>query len=57
MAVEDPLSWIEKHIALYKTDPEAAHMWDSSPLGGPGLLPTLLLTTRGRKRASPAHFL
>lgn len=49
MADEDTLSWIEKHIALYQTDPEAAHMWDSSPLGGPGLLPTLLLTTTGRK--------
>ncbi|MBV1931353.1 MAG: nitroreductase family deazaflavin-dependent oxidoreductase [Porticoccaceae bacterium] len=24
-------------------------MWDSAPLGGPGLLPTLLLTTIGRK--------
>ena len=24
-------------------------MWDSTPLGGPGLLPTLLLTTTGRK--------
>jgi deazaflavin-dependent oxidoreductase (nitroreductase family) len=24
-------------------------MWDSTPLGGPGVLPTLLLTTTGRK--------
>ena len=28
-------------------------MWDSGPLGGPGLLPTLLLTTRGRKSGEP----
>lgn len=45
--------WIAEHIALYKSDPEAAHMWDSSKLGGPGILPTLLLTTRGRKSGEP----
>ena len=28
-------------------------MWDSTSLGGPGLLPTLLLTTRGRKSGEP----
>ena len=28
-------------------------MWDSGPLGGPGLLPTLLLTTKGRKSGEP----
>lgn len=43
------IPWIAEHIELYKTDPEKAHMWDSSVLGGPGLLPTLLLTTIGRK--------
>ena len=43
------IPWISQHIALYKTDPEKAHLWDSTPLGGPGLLPTLLLTTTGRK--------
>jgi len=41
--------WISQHIEQYLTDPEAAHMWDSSSLGGPGILPTLLLTTTGRK--------
>jgi deazaflavin-dependent oxidoreductase (nitroreductase family) len=40
---------IAKDIALYRSDPEKAHMWDSSELGGPGVLPTLLLTTTGRK--------
>ncbi|MFT6438142.1 MAG: deazaflavin-dependent oxidoreductase (nitroreductase family) [Candidatus Azotimanducaceae bacterium] len=49
MANPADVSWIAEHIALYKTDPEKAHMWDSSPLGGPGILPTLLLTTTGRK--------
>ncbi|MBW2426499.1 MAG: nitroreductase family deazaflavin-dependent oxidoreductase [Deltaproteobacteria bacterium] len=43
------IPWIAEHIELYKTDPEKAHMWDSTALGGPGLLPTLLLTTTGRK--------
>ncbi len=43
------IPWIAEHTELYRTDPEKAHMWDSAPLGGPGLLPTLLLTTKGRK--------
>ncbi|MDJ0847218.1 MAG: nitroreductase/quinone reductase family protein [Myxococcota bacterium] len=49
MANFSEIPWIAEHIELYKTDPEKAHMWDSTPLGGPGLLPTLLLTTTGRK--------
>jgi deazaflavin-dependent oxidoreductase (nitroreductase family) len=28
-------------------------MWDSTPVGGPGPLPTLLLTTLGRKSGEP----
>ena len=47
------IPWIAEHIALYQSDPEKAHMWDSTPLGGPGLLPTLLLTTTGRKSGEP----
>jgi deazaflavin-dependent oxidoreductase (nitroreductase family) len=47
------LDFIQKHIALYKSDPEKAHMWDSTPGGGPGILPTLLLTTKGRKTGEP----
>ena len=41
--------WISQHIEQYLRDPEAAHMRESSSLGGPGILPTLLLTTMGRK--------
>lgn len=41
--------WIKDHVALYLADPEKGHMWDASAAGGQGLLPTLLLTTRGRK--------
>ena len=49
MASFNEIPWIAEHIALYQSDPEKARMWDSTPLGGPGLLPTLLLTTTGRK--------
>jgi deazaflavin-dependent oxidoreductase (nitroreductase family) len=47
------LDFIRKHIELYRRDPEKAHWWDSSPGGGPGVLPTLLLTTTGRKSGEP----
>ena len=53
MASPADVSWIAEHIALYQSDPEKAHMWDSGPLGGPGILPTLLLTTTGRKSGEP----
>lgn len=53
MASFGEIPWIAEHVELYKTDPEKAHMWDSSPLGGPGLLPTLLLTSKGRKTGQP----
>lgn len=51
----DPKVWIAEHVRLYFEDPEKAHMWDSTPLGGPGILPTLLLTTIGRKSGKPRH--
>jgi len=47
------IPWIAEHIQLYLSEPEKAHMWDSTPLGGPGVLPTLLLTTKGRKSGEP----
>ena len=53
MADFSQIPWIAEHIRLYQTDPEKAHMWDSTPLGGPGLLPTLLLTTTGRRSGKP----
>ena len=53
MANFSEIAWIAEHIKLYDTDPEKAHMWDSTPLGGPGLLPTLLLTSKGRKLRFP----
>lgn len=53
MANFSEIPWIAEHIRLYQTDPEKAHHWDSTPLGGPGMLPTLLLTTVGRKSGEP----
>ena len=41
--------WIAQHRQQYQRDPEAAHMFDTTAAGGPGPLPTLLLTTTGRK--------
>jgi deazaflavin-dependent oxidoreductase (nitroreductase family) len=41
--------WITEHIQLYRENPEKGHLWDSTAAGGPGLLPTLLLHTKGRK--------
>jgi len=42
-------SWLREHTALYLEDPERAHDWDATPVGGTGLVPTPLLTTTGRK--------
>ena len=53
MANFSEIPQIAQHTELYRTDPAKAEMWDSSPLGGPGMLPTLLLTTRGRKTGEP----
>ena len=41
--------WIRDHVELYLSDPERAHLWDSTVAGGPGPLPTLLLIARGAK--------
>ena len=41
--------WIAQHRELYQNDPEKGHMYDTTAAGGPGLRPTLLLTTTGRK--------
>jgi deazaflavin-dependent oxidoreductase (nitroreductase family) len=53
MADFSAIPWIAEHIQLYRSDPEKARLWDSTPLGGPGVLPTLLLTTTGRKSGEP----
>ena len=45
--------WIADHVKLYQEDPDKAHMWDASLAGGEGFLPTLLLTSTGRKSGIP----
>lgn len=42
--------WIHDHARRYLDSGGAeGHMWDSSIQGGPGLVPTLLLVTMGRR--------
>ena len=54
MADFSKIPWIAEHIQLYQTDPEKAHMWDSTPVGGSGLLPTLLHPGTEVRRAQGA---
>jgi deazaflavin-dependent oxidoreductase (nitroreductase family) len=43
-------AWIKDHLARYlATDGADGYLWDASLGGGKGLIPTLLLTTVGRK--------
>lgn len=55
--VKTPVSlpkWIDDHLQRYlKSDGKDGHMWDSAIAGGPGPIPTLLLTTTGRKSGNP----
>jgi proline iminopeptidase len=45
---------ISDHLRRYiESDGKDGHMWDSAPVGGPGPIPTLLLTTNGRKSGKP----
>jgi deazaflavin-dependent oxidoreductase (nitroreductase family) len=42
--------WIQHHLARYlATDGAEGYLWDASLGGGKGMVPTLLLTTVGRK--------
>ena len=41
--------WIADHRKQYQTDPAAGHMWDAKRPNSTGPVPTLLLTTRGRR--------
>jgi deazaflavin-dependent oxidoreductase (nitroreductase family) len=45
----EPPDWIAAHVKLYRADPDKGHLWDSTAAGGPGVLPTLLLSTTGRQ--------
>jgi deazaflavin-dependent oxidoreductase (nitroreductase family) len=42
--------WIQNHLRRYlATNGEEGYLWDASLGGGKGMVPTLLLTTMGRK--------
>src|ERR1700728_938602 len=42
--------WIQNHLKRYiATNGEDGYLWDASMGGGKGMVPTLLLTTVGRK--------
>ncbi|MGE0825508.1 MAG: nitroreductase family deazaflavin-dependent oxidoreductase [Candidatus Binatia bacterium] len=46
--------WIGDHLRRYiETNGAEGHMWDSAVVGGPGPIPTLLLTTTGRRSGKP----
>lgn len=55
VSVPDDLpEFLRDHIRRYlETDGADGHLWDSTVAGGPGPVPTLLLTTRGRKTGKP----
>jgi deazaflavin-dependent oxidoreductase (nitroreductase family) len=43
-------AWIQDHVERYlATNGEDGYLWDASLGGGKGMVPTLLLTTTGRK--------
>ena len=45
---------IQEHQRRYiESDGADGHLWDSTPAGGPGLVPTLLLETLGRRSGEP----
>ena len=45
---------IDDHLRRYvESDGKDGQMWDSTPVGGPGPIPTLLLTTTGRRSGKP----
>jgi deazaflavin-dependent oxidoreductase (nitroreductase family) len=52
---DNAVDYFRAHIKLYLEDPEKAHFWDASPVGGPSSAPTLLLTTTGRKTGRERH--
>jgi len=46
--------WIGEHLRRYvESDGADGHLWDTTAVGGPGPVPTLLLTTAGRRSGQP----
>src|SRR5262252_9133631 len=50
----DVMAWISEHLRRYQeTNGADGHLWDASAVGGPKYVPTLLLTTSGRRTGQP----
>ncbi len=50
----DAPDWIKDHTTRYlKTSGQDGHLWDASFGGGSGMVPTLLLVTKGRRSGDP----
>ena len=48
--LEEMPGWLQEHARAYlETNGETGHMWDSTVVGGPGPVQSLLLTKIGRK--------
>jgi len=46
--------WMKEHLRIYlETDGEHGHHFDASARGGPSAVPSLLLTTVGRRSGEP----
>ncbi|HKY90592.1 MAG TPA: nitroreductase family deazaflavin-dependent oxidoreductase [Nevskiaceae bacterium] len=42
--------WMQDHLKAYlETNGETGHLYDASAMGGPKAVPSLILTTKGRK--------
>jgi len=50
---EDLKAELAAHLQLYRSDPEAAHYWDSSKIGLKGIVACLMLTVRGARTNIP----
>ncbi|MBF0277142.1 MAG: nitroreductase family deazaflavin-dependent oxidoreductase [SAR324 cluster bacterium] len=55
ITISDKLpTWMKDHAERYlKSNGADGHMWDSTFAGGKGPIPTLLLTTTGRRSGKP----
>jgi deazaflavin-dependent oxidoreductase (nitroreductase family) len=53
-AASNLADWMKEHLRLYlETDGEQGHYYDASARGGPSAVPSLLLTTVGRRSGRP----
>lgn len=54
--VEEAARSVAEHLRAYlEGDADSAHLWDSSVVGGPGPVPTLLLIAKGAKSGATRY--